>query len=82
MADIYGVANVNVLSDKKQRLLPAKCRVYDLINFASEIATHKADAKVAHKFHSFIGDMLTKEFDLEGTATKRKDFADFFLKAA
>ena len=41
---LYGLANLETLSAKRQRVLPAKCRVYDLINFASELATHGAAA--------------------------------------
>ncbi|MGH9917733.1 MAG: DUF932 domain-containing protein, partial [Nitrososphaerales archaeon] len=40
--DMYGVANLDTISEKKLRLLPAKCRVYDLINLASEVSTHHA----------------------------------------
>ena len=41
---IYGMANLDALSVKRQRTLPAACKVYDLLNFASEVATHHADA--------------------------------------
>ena len=36
------LANVDTLSAKRQRTLPAACKVYDLLNFASEVATHHA----------------------------------------
>jgi len=78
----YGVANINVLSEKKQRILPAECRVYDLINFATELATHRAEPGISLKLHGYVGSLVTGEYDLEGTATKQpKKFASRFLIA-
>jgi len=68
----YGLANLNVLSEKRQRLLTANCRVYDLINFASEVATHWANPQQAEQLHHYIGSLLVDdEFDREGTATSK-----------
>lgn len=76
---LYGVANLDNLSVKRQRILPARCRVYDLINLASEIATHKTDAAGALSLQAYIGTLISEEFDLEGTAEKVPDFQDLFL---
>jgi hypothetical protein len=78
--ELYGVANLETFSVKRQRLLPAKCRVYDLINFASELATHRAEPHTALMLQAYIGGLISDEFDMEGTAEKVTEFRDFFAK--
>jgi len=83
VANMYGLANENVLSEKKQRVLPSKCRVYDLLNFASEVATHKAaTTHDADRLHAFNGDIITRDYDLEETAKGKVKFQGRFLKAS
>ena len=60
-------------------MLPARCRVDDLINFASEVATHHTIADGANRMQAYIGSLISDEYDLEGTATKSKDFDAFFM---
>ena len=79
--ELYGLANLDALSPKRQRVLPARCRVYDIINFASEVATHHASATGSHTLQAFIGSLISDEYDLEGTAETAPDFADFFVAA-
>lgn len=78
--ELYGVANLDTFSVKRQRLLPTRCRVYDLINFASELATHRADPHAALLLQAYIGTLISDEFDLEGTAEKVNEFQDFFVR--
>jgi hypothetical protein len=75
----YGVANLDAMSTKKQRILPSRARVYDLMNFATEVATHKAKPDQATKLQAWLGQLVSEEYDLEGTAKKTQDFADLFL---
>lgn len=77
--ETYGLANLDALSLKRQRVLPAKCRVYDLLNFASELATHYAGPAGARALQAYIGGLISEEYDLEGTAENVGDFADFFV---
>lgn len=79
LTDLYGLANLDALSQKRQRILPAQCRVYDLINFASEAATHHADAAGNRVLQAYIGTLISDEFDMEGTATAGCEFSDFFI---
>ena len=65
----YGVANLDAISEKKLRLLPAKCKVYDLINIASEVSTHKTKGEKSRTLEAWLGSTLSGEFDLEGTNT-------------
>ena len=78
---IYGLANLDAISQKRQRVLPARCRVYDLLNFASEMATHRASAAASRTLQGYIGTMISDEYDMEGTAQSMTDFADFFLQS-
>ncbi len=75
---LYGLANLDALSSKRQRVLPAKCRVYDLINFASEVATHRAGPDSRYRLQAFIGTLISDEYDLEGTAERVPEFKDLF----
>lgn len=77
---LYGLANLDAISQKRQRMLPARCRVYDLINFASEMATHRASAGAQRSLQAFIGTLISDEYDMEGTAETVTDFADFFVQ--
>jgi hypothetical protein len=77
--EFYGLTNLDTLPVRRQRLLPVKCRVYDLINFASEVATHAAEPADSRQLQSWIGTTLADEFDLEGTADQAREFADLLL---
>src|SRR6202042_3257322 len=67
LSRIYGLANVETLSVKRQRTLPAACKVYDLLNFASEAATHHATEAGNRILQAYVGELISGEFDLEGT---------------
>lgn len=79
LSEIYGLANLNTLTVKRQRTLPAACRVYDLINFSSEVATHHATAHGNRTLQAYLGDLISNEYDLEGTAEQYDDWRDFFI---
>ena len=74
----YGLISLDQLSPKKRKLVPVDCSVMDLINVASELSTHRADAHQQRKISAFIGQTLADEFDLENMGidpdTKRTDF--------
>jgi len=75
---LYGMTNLNGLPEKRQRVLPAKCTVYDLINVASETTTHDARSKATVLLEAWIGGILREEFDLEGVSPRGKDFQGIF----
>jgi len=79
VSQIYGLANVDALSVKRQRTLPVKARVYDLLNFASEVATHHADEQGARISQGWLGTLISGEYDLEGSQDAFGDFQDFFI---
>src|SRR6202011_2937734 len=55
LSQIYGLANLDTLSAKRQRTLPTACKVYDLLNFASEVATHHATPAGERALQAYIG---------------------------
>ena len=78
---IYGLANLDALSQKRQRALPVKCSTYELMNFATEVATHYANPTGARKLYGWMGEVISNEYDMENTMETNKDFADFHIKS-
>jgi hypothetical protein len=79
---IYGIASLNTLSEKRMRALPTKCSVYDLINLSTELATHAVAPDAGRKLHSYFGDMIATEYDLEASGKEFTTFDDFVTSAA
>jgi hypothetical protein len=79
LSQLYGLANLDALSVKRQRTLPTKAKVYDLLNFASEVATHHASPAGNRTLQAFVGDLISNEYDLEGTGDQLADWKDFFV---
>jgi len=75
---IYGITAIEGISPKRRRLLPARCRMYDLLNFASEVSTHHAPPGLARRIDGWIGTAIVDEFDLEGSAKDVSDFEALF----
>jgi len=78
---LYGLANLDALSHKRQRTLPTRATVYDAINFATEAATHYAEPQGARRLNAWVGSLISGEYDMEGTREAFEDFQDFFIKA-
>ncbi|MFA9479357.1 DUF932 domain-containing protein [Phycisphaerales bacterium AB-hyl4] len=76
----YGLASVDELSSRRSRSVPVKATVYDLFNFASEVATHHLTHRQAREtLQAWIGQSLVDEYDLEGTVESFPDYQDYFL---
>lgn len=78
---LYGLANLDALSSKRQRTLPVECTTYDLINFATEVATHYADPSAARRLQAWVGETVSNEYDMENTKDAYTEFKDFHLDA-
>lgn len=78
--ELYGFANLDAVTAKRQRILPTDCYVYDLLNFASEVATHNANPDASRALNSHIGTVIADEYDMEGTGSNVTEFKDFFLQ--
>jgi hypothetical protein len=75
--EIYGVAQLDSISKKRMRTLPTKATVYKTMNLATEIATHWLRPNAARKFHGYVGELVSQEFDLEGSCEEFPTFNDF-----
>jgi len=81
ITEIYGIANMDAFSLKRQSTLPVRCTVYDALNYATEVATHYTnDAAAARKIYDWVGTVLSNDYDLEGSKKKYGDFEDILIK--
>lgn len=69
----------NLMSQKRQRTLPMSCKVYDMFNFATELATHHVSEKGARQLQAWVGGMLSADYDLEESAGQFDNFRDLFF---
>ncbi len=72
-------ADPHLMSPKKQRTLPVACKVYDLINFATELASHHVSEAGSRQLQAWVGNMISNEYDLEDSATEFDNWRDLFL---
>jgi len=88
----YGLVSLDSLSDKKLMLLNTDCKVYDLIQLATEVSTHqynKGDLMRRRvKLDKYVSDLLTNEYDMEvveagaNFASTKLNGRQFFLTTA
>ena len=83
IVDLYKLTSVDSLTDKKQSQLPSKCSVFDLINLCTELSTHYATAPSAVRpLEAHVGDLVSGEYDLEGTKAAKPTWQDWYLDAS
>lgn len=75
------MANIDALSVRRQQTLPARCTVYDLFNFSTEVATHHANPDAGRRFHALVGSMLQDEYDLENSRDTYAEFEDLHISS-
>jgi hypothetical protein len=77
---VYGITHLDALSRKKMAQLPARCSMYDLLNFTTEVATHYCSQKHGRLLQAEVGNFVSNEFDLEGSKAEgaKEQFADWF----
>tara|TARA_R100001244_G_scaffold25113_4_gene25634 strand:- start:87623 stop:88780 length:1158 start_codon:yes stop_codon:yes gene_type:complete len=82
----YGLAHLQEMTEKQMGLLETDISVYEAFNFISELTTHHLDyqnnseANVAGKLQSWIGRVLARAYDLEGTISQpKKSYLDRYL---
>ncbi len=72
-------ADPNLMSSKKQRSLPVQCKVYDMLNFATELATHYVSEAAARQLQGWVGSLISTDYDLEDSADEFEDWRSLFL---
>ena len=78
LTEIYGIAHLDAVSQKKMAKIPARCTMYELLNFVTEVATHYCDEKNGRLLQAEVGNFVSAEYDLEGTCETHPNFTDFF----
>lgn len=77
---LYGLNDTSEVSSTKLRSYPVNTTVYDMINFATEVTTHRF--KTLHgrnAIYGWLGAILTEPLDLEDSCTTTRDFKDFYI---
>ncbi|MBW2672202.1 MAG: hypothetical protein JRD89_02145 [Deltaproteobacteria bacterium] len=80
LCEIYGITHLDAISQKKMSKIPARCSMYDLLNFTTETATHYCNEKDGRLLQAEVGNFISAEYDLEGTMDTHPNFSDFFTK--
>lgn len=76
----YGIISLVSLNEKQRRICPTNNTVYDLMNIATEAATHKvSDPRCTNSLHAYVGTLLSHPYDLEGTLSGSEEPQDIFL---
>lgn len=70
----------SLMGAKRQRTLPMPCKVYDMINFATELATHHVSESGSRQLQAWVGEMLSNDYDLEESCDQFADWKDLFLQ--
>jgi len=77
---LYGITGVSEPNPRLARTVPVKASVYDLLNFATEVATHHTNVlRAKNALNAWVGELISTDFDLENTITNCPDFQDMFL---
>ena len=69
----YGLSHLQQMSDKQMSLLETDMTVYEAINYLSEVTTHRLNAQssrhtdITTSINGWIGSLIAKPYDLEGT---------------
>ncbi len=78
--EMYGLSNLDAIPEKRQRVIPARCSVYELLQVTTELATHYSSPVGSRMLNSFVGGLVSETYDMEGTIDKHKDVREFFIK--
>lgn len=82
LLDFYGEASLDSLDKDFQKKLPSGCKVYDLLNFVTELSSHHvgdSDFISRRALHELTGNLLSGRYDLEGMESNGDDFTDLFI---
>ena len=79
--NIYGVTSMDAISHKVRQRIKLDATVYDLLNAATEIATHHSGPRTALALNSFSGVLMASEYDLENMKPVIGDYSprDVFI---
>ena len=77
---MYGIVSGGEPSLRQASVMPVKATVYELINFATEVATHHMSQLYAkNTIYGWVGDTIVEDFDLDNSVTVNPDFTAFMI---
>jgi len=77
----YGLTGRSELSTRRAKTIPVNTTVYEMMTFASEVATHELhDPAAKNRINAWIGSTISNEYDLENTMSEFREWKDFFVK--
>lgn len=85
----YGLAHLQQMTEKQMSLLETDMTVYEAINYLTEVTTHRLNpdssthSDINFKLQGWIGTMVSKPYDLEGTVSPedvKSEFRDLYFK--
>jgi hypothetical protein len=79
---IYSLAQIDSLNEKRMRMLPTRCKVYGLLTLVARIATHQVTPEAGRQLHTYVGDLVSHEYDLENSCSRFGEFDDFIDKSS
>lgn len=79
-AEELGISSLSQLSDKVASSIPMRPSVLSMIQLLTECSSHYLDARSAVRVHSFIGGLISNNYDLELSKTQMGSYDDFLAK--
>ncbi len=77
---LYGIISGNEPSLRQSSVMPVKATMYELINFATEVATHHMKQLHAKScIYGWVGDTIVDDFDLDNSVETNPDFTAFMI---
>lgn len=81
LVSIYKLTHMDALAKKRQGQLPCEAKVYELMNLATEVATHYMTQVNSRPIHAWVGTLVSNEYDLENTVEQYETFRDWMVDA-
>lgn len=80
---LWGIPNIDNLPIKKQRNLPTKASVWDMLKFGMNLASFHSTESGMNSLNAWAGSVVgsTDDYDLAGYRKKYKKFEDFYSDA-
>lgn len=77
---MYGIVSGGEPSLRQSSVMPVKATMYELINFATEVATHHMKQLHAKNcIYGWVGDTIVEDFDLDNSVETNPDFTAFMI---
>lgn len=77
---MYGIVSGGEPSLRQASVMPVRTTMYDLINFATEVATHHTkELSAKNVIYGWVGNAIVEDFDLDNSCETNPNFTDFMI---